>query len=96
MTANQVNDESMTKVLRSFDNVRSAASKEQGPNARRLWKNGKDFDPERWLVDNGDGTKRFNPRAGFANPFGQGVRACAGKQLAVCYVPPFVFAPFGC
>ncbi|KAG9018268.1 hypothetical protein FRB90_011668 [Tulasnella sp. 427] len=92
MTSNQVNDSSMSSVLHSFDKHRSPASRESGSIARRPWKNGKDFDPERWLGDNGDGTKRFNARAGFANPFGQGVRACAGKQLALLELKMYIAA----
>lgn len=43
-----------------------------------------EFNPERWLVPGEDGkSPYFNAKAGFAAPFGPGIRSCAGKSLAV-------------
>ncbi len=54
-----------------------------GIGGRGLWTDPHVFDPERWLVDDGAGKKKFNLKAGVSTPFGVGVRACAGKALAV-------------
>ncbi|TGO20630.1 hypothetical protein BPAE_0279g00030 [Botrytis paeoniae] len=40
------------------------------------------FDPERWLIQDGDGPKRFNARAGPRHMLGTGVRACFGQKQA--------------
>ncbi|KAG8898786.1 hypothetical protein FRB99_007172 [Tulasnella sp. 403] len=68
--------------LRALDSVRSESSLKFGLG-KPLWEDdAKEFKPERWLMEV-DGKIRFNPKAGFCVPFGLGLRACAGKQLAV-------------
>ncbi|CZT01291.1 hypothetical protein WAI453_006830 [Rhynchosporium graminicola] len=40
------------------------------------------FNPERWLVDDGNGGKEFNASAGPLLTFGMGPRGCYGRRLA--------------
>ncbi|KAG8913982.1 hypothetical protein FRC00_001149 [Tulasnella sp. 408] len=71
--------------LRSFDSKRTETLQKNGPGSRELWKTPTDqFEPERWInVDSATGKKTFDPKAGFSFPFGFGLRACPGKQLAM-------------
>lgn len=65
--------------LRARDGLRSESSLKHGHGGRGLWTNPEEFNPSRWLTEDG----KFNPKAGFSNPFGMGIRSCAGKALAV-------------
>ncbi|KAG8961483.1 hypothetical protein FRC00_012126, partial [Tulasnella sp. 408] len=70
--------------LRSFDSKRTETLQKNGAGGRELWKTPtNEFEPERWIkVDSATGKKSFDPKAGFSFPFGFGLRACPGKQLA--------------
>ncbi|KIO33748.1 hypothetical protein M407DRAFT_240906 [Tulasnella calospora MUT 4182] len=71
--------------LRSFDTKRMETAQKNGAGGRELWKTPTDkFEPERWIkVDSATGERTFDPKAGFSFPFGFGMRACPGKQLAM-------------
>lgn len=70
--------------LRAIDSVRSDTSLKHGLGGRGLWTDPEKFNPERWLVEDETGKRKFNPKAGVSTPFGLGTRACPGKSLAVC------------
>lgn len=86
VACNNLTVENLT-AIRAMDNVRSESSLKNGLGGRGVWHDPKVFNPDRWLVDGEDGKKRFNPKAGVSIPFGVGLRACAGKALAVRRVP---------
>ncbi|KAG8978705.1 hypothetical protein FRC05_009978 [Tulasnella sp. 425] len=71
--------------LCSLDSKRTETSRKNGLGGRELWKTPTSkFEPDRWIKsDPATGKRTFNPRAGFSFPFGIGLRACAGKQLAL-------------
>ncbi|KAG8909062.1 hypothetical protein FRC01_007163 [Tulasnella sp. 417] len=71
--------------LRSFDSKRTAKLQKNEGGGRELWKTPTNkFEPGRWIkVDPDTGNKTFDPKAGFSFPFGFGLRACPGKQLAM-------------
>ncbi|KAG9043804.1 hypothetical protein FS837_009106 [Tulasnella sp. UAMH 9824] len=71
--------------LRSFDSKRTEMLQKNEAGGRELWKMPTNkFEPERWIkVDSATGKKTFDPKAGFSFPFGFGLRACPGKQLAM-------------
>ncbi|KAF3391718.1 hypothetical protein F1880_007397 [Penicillium rolfsii] len=43
------------------------------------------FDPERWLIEDVDGRKRFNARAGPRHMLGTGTRACFGRSCNMSF-----------
>ncbi|KAJ5978321.1 cytochrome P450 [Penicillium viridicatum] len=48
------------------------------------------FDPERWLIEDVDGRKRFNARAGPRHMLGTGTRACFGIKQATSVMRIFL------
>ncbi|KGO75830.1 Cytochrome P450 [Penicillium italicum] len=48
------------------------------------------FDPERWLIEDVDGRKRFNARAGPRHMLGTGTRACFGMKQATSVMRIFL------
>ena len=65
--------------FRARDPLRSESSRKNGLGGRGYFKDTNLFQPERWLDKDG----HFNAKAGWTAPFGLGIRACAGKALAV-------------
>lgn len=59
--------------------TRVASLSDSGAFGKGLWDKPEEFDPARWLGDDG----KFNLKAGFSLPFGIGPRSCPGKALAV-------------
>ncbi|KAI9687173.1 MAG: hypothetical protein M1822_002584 [Bathelium mastoideum] len=80
-----------TKGLRVDEHLRSKTSRD-AKDKYGVWdeRNVEQFVPERWLVKNERGEKRFDPFAGPANPYGKGLRSCFGTKLAVLELKIFV------
>lgn len=53
------------------------------------------FDPERWLVEDTDGRKRFNARAGPRHMLGTGTRACFGRSCNISFSSALSHREFG-
>ena len=69
------------------ESIRSQSSREFQKDSEK-WAHGDlgSFNPDRWLVRNGQGEIEFDSRAAPMQAFGAGMRACYGSYSVVSFV----------
>ncbi|TRX96048.1 hypothetical protein FHL15_003190 [Xylaria flabelliformis] len=68
----------------AVDESKRGATSSEFKNRFGVWNDASigDFLPERWLVEDTETGRRFNPNAGPSHPFGAGPRGCLGRKFA--------------